>query len=469
MKRSNIISIYRALDKKEARELGKWLDSPVHNTRTDVQDLHRYLLAGDHLDNDRFLKKERVFRKIFPKEPFDDARLRQTVHFLNRCVEEFLAYRQWKEKEVDSRLSLAAALRRKKLDSPLQRTLNQVAKMQDDGPFRTEAFFRNEFLRRQEIYTHLVAADQRTHQTELQSVADALDQAYLIEKMKLSCEMLFHQAIFKTEYRTELLTPVMDYVERRELYHIPALAIYYYVLKAIIEQRDDNFYFESLRVTVTRHGDLLPTADLRNVYLMAINLTIPKINAGLEDFLREAFEWYRLGLENKILIENDRITRYTFLNVVRNAIHLDELDWVEGFLRDYPRYLSNDYRENTYQFARAQLLFARRDFDTVMPLLNTIDFKDDVHNIIGKTMLLQIFYDLDEFDAFDSGLDSMRTFVSRKQLNRIHELNFQHVIKYLRRLGRLSPTDRAGRRSLYEEIETVAPLSIKDWLLERTR
>ena len=121
MEKSSLIAIYRSLDKKEARELGKWIDSPVHNQRQDVKDLHNYLTGSNRLDRPAALEKERVWRKLFPKERFDDAKMRQVLHFLLKVVEEWMAYAHWKENSVAQRFSLAKQYRKRNLDRPYKK------------------------------------------------------------------------------------------------------------------------------------------------------------------------------------------------------------------------------------------------------------------------------------------------------------------------------------------------------------
>ena len=72
MKKSQVIDIIRTLDKSEVREFRKWLLSPVHNQREDVVQLFEYLMASNHLNEDKFLEKERIYRKIFGNEAYNE-------------------------------------------------------------------------------------------------------------------------------------------------------------------------------------------------------------------------------------------------------------------------------------------------------------------------------------------------------------------------------------------------------------
>ena len=92
MKKSNIVQVLRTFSKKEVRELHKWLHSPMHNQREDVLRLLDYLVEGKHLEKEEMLVKEYLFPWVYPKETYDDAKMRQSIFFLMRCLEEFMVY-----------------------------------------------------------------------------------------------------------------------------------------------------------------------------------------------------------------------------------------------------------------------------------------------------------------------------------------------------------------------------------------
>jgi hypothetical protein len=280
--------------------------------------------------------------------------------------------------------------------------------------------------------------------------------------------MLFHQRVSKAPYDIGLLEPIIDYVGEQDLESLPALAIYYYIIRAIRESdhNKDEGFFEKLRTTARQHGHLLPLKEQQEFYLMAINLLIPKLNAGIKSYVVEAFEWYRQGIENGILIENDRLSRYTFLNAAFVAIKLDELIWTEDFIDNYQQYLSDEHREQAAGFARARLYYAKRDYGATMRLLAQMDFKDHAHNLVSKYLLLKIYYELDEFDALESLLDSLAAYLRRKEIVEYHKVNGRNIIRLLRALARLNPYESDKKAGLRAEIESAKPLTEREWLLE---
>ena len=465
MQNSHLITILRTFSKKDFRDLRKWLSSPMHNQREDVIGMFEYLTANGRIDNEKQLRKEKVFQKIFPKEPYDDSKIRQTMHFLFKSVEEFLIYQELREDQVRSKMALASVYRKRKLDKAFQKTIKGVKELQEKVVFRNEHFLRNEYLLQQEQYTYL-ENQKRNISMNLQEVSDSLDTTYFADKLRQSCLMLAHQKVYKAEYQIGLLKEVLEYVEKRSFLEIPAISIYYYGYRALTSE-DNEHFFKSLREAIDQHGHLFPKSEIRDIYLMAINYCIGRANSGGETYIREAFELFRLGFDNKALIENGLVSRFSFRNAVGAGLKLKEYDWVDRFIHEFKQYLEKKYQESFFLHSLARLQFERKDYDQAMKLLVQTDFDDILVNLNAKTMLFKMYYELDEHDALESLLESMRTYILRKNLMGYHKTNYQNIIKCTKRLVRVTPYNTQQKEKLRDEIQAMKPLTEKEWLLEQ--
>lgn len=462
---NSLISIYRALDASGTRRLGKWLDSPIHNQRDDVRALHTYLTTGGRLHKTSALAKTRLWKRLFPETPFDDAKLRQTFYWALKTTEEFVAYEHWRQSGQTVQLDLTSGLRSRGLSAETARSLKKAKQYIEQEPTRNERYYRDQY------HLELEYDEYRQHHKLLerprfQQIADTLDLAYLIEKLKASWNMLFHQKLYRTEFDIRFLEEVIGYVKELDLEQHPVLLIHYYGFLGLKEDDASGRIISQLRDAVERHGDLMPRSDLRYVILMAINLCITNMNKGREPYVREAFEWYKLGLEENTIAENGLLTRATYLNIVANAVKLKEYAWAEVFIADYSHQLEEDIRENTERFARARIAYEQGGYKTAMPLLVQVDFKHPVYSLLAKTLLLKIYHELDEYDLLENQIDAMLTYVRRKELSDLHRNNFNNIARLTRQLSRLTPS-RGKRKALREKIEGTSPLSEKKWLLEQ--
>lgn len=467
MNNSHLVALFRTFDKKNFRELQKWLQSPFHNQREDVLLLFDYLTAGTCLQNEKSLEKERAFRKIFRGEAFDDAKMRQTMHFLLKATEEFLSYSELKGDDVRAGLALASVYRKRKLDKAFSKVLKNVEDSQKDYEYRNEHFLRNEYLVQQEKYVFF-EGKQRTVEMNLQEVSDALDMTYFADKLRQSCLMLAHQKVYKATYEIGLLGEVLEYVKSRDLLRVPAVAVYYYVYRAFTStEREENF--QHLKKVMFENTHLFPKSEIRDIYLMAINYCIGRMNAGDEQYIRESFDLYREGIEKGVLIENNNVTHFTFINVVLNGLKLGEFDWVEHFIHHYKKLLRKEVRDNIVHYSLARLHFERKDYKEAMHYLTQAEYNDILMNLNAKAMLVQIYVEEGELDALESLLESMRTYLQRKDIMGYHKANFSNFISLTKKLVRVNPYAAAPKDKLRAEIQAAAPMTSREreWLLRQ--
>ncbi len=466
MEKSNLISILRTFDKKEVREFRKWLNSPAHNQRPDVVDLYEYLMAGQHLFSEKHLAKAQVFKHIFPKRTYNDGEMRQSMHFLFKAVESFLAYNELFKDQVHSQTMLANVYRQRQLPKLFKKAMDASRKIQEKQPYRNHQYFENEYALQFEQYSYLSGLG-RDVPLNLQEVSDANDIAFLTNKLKLSCIMLSHQAVFKTDYKMHLLDDVLFNTERDKKYlDIPAISIYYYSYKAISEKKNEE-HFVQLKKQIKEHSDLFPSDEIRVIYLLAINYCIGQINAGKLKYYNESFELYELGMQKNIFIENGVITRFTYSNAIVAALNLGKFDWVDNFITDYSQFLEEKHRENYVRFYRARLHFERGEYNEAMRLFAQYEYDDILMSLHAKTMLMKMYYELDEFNALDSLIDSMRTYIQRKKVMGYHKAVFKNLLAYMKKLLKVFPNDKKQIEKLRSEIQTADPIMDRKWLLEQ--
>lgn len=463
MEKSRLIQILRTFSKKEVRDLRKWLQSPSHNQRDDVLALCESLVENDRLEKDDALDKEEVFSSVYPGMPYDDAQMRQVMHFLLKAVEEFLIYEEWNEDPVKARITLARVYRRRQLGKLFQRTIDSAKEFQEKQPLRNLSFLENTYLLEQEQYNYLSGL-KRTVPLNLQEVSDALDINFISTKLRQACLMLAHQTVFKVEYKIGLLGKVLDFVEQEGHLDIPAIAIYYYSYKAL-KERDSEPHFQQLKQVLHQYEDMFPESEIRDIYLLAINYCIGRMNAGVKQYVRETFDLYKRGLEKKILLQDGYVSRFTFRNVVTNGTLLEEFEWTEHFINDFQQYLEEQYRESIVHYSMAKLYFEKKDYDRAMPLLHQVEYDDILMTLNARTMLMKMYYELDEFNALDSLLESMRMYMRRKKVIGYHKANFRNIIHLTKKLANINPYESKQTQQLQAEIESANPLTEKKWLL----
>jgi len=276
--------------------------------------------------------------------------------------------------------------------------------------------------------------------------------------------LLSHQAVYKVKYDSGLLSMVLDYLKDSAHLNVPAIAIYYYCYKALTE--DSHQDFQKLKNQFLEYQHLFPKEEMVDILLLAINFCIKQINNGQDQYLQEVFHLYQLGLENKLLLIQNRLNRFVYKNVVASGLHLGELDWVESFINEYAPLIEAKYRSEYFRYNQARLLYFKKDYHQAMALLATVDSSDLLLTTDAKVILLKMYYELEEFDPLDSLLASFKTFLNRKKVIGYHRDKYIQLIEFTKKLLYLNHNDKEAKKALSQKIKAHSVME-KEWLLKQ--
>ena len=465
MKKSRLYSILLTFSPKDQRELSDLVASPFFNKRPQLPVLLRYLLQCIN-KNTIEPQREQAFKKMYPKEKFHDPKLRIAMSDLLRLTEEYLVQKNRQADDVAWRIELAGAYRQRNLSKQFQRTLRQAREEQQKQPLRNDNYFNNNYeINLEEL--KFITINKRVNTAILQDISDNIDFAFLTLKLRQTCFLLSHQNIQQAEYRFGLIEEITQYIQEQNFLKIPAIAIYYYTYFMLTQPQEEQ-HFRQLKALLEQHSEQFPVYEIRDVYLMAINFCIKKINNGQVAYYDECLDLYEAALSKDYLSENGILSRFTFSNIVGLGIKRGTYQRVENFIENYIESVEIAYRKNTLNFNLGRLDYAKKNYRRALQLLIMVDDKDPITVLIAKMIQLKIYYETDELEVLETHLDAMRTYIRRKQLA-YQATHFLNVIKYVKKMLTLNPFDKKGRMELIKAIENEAVVTERDWLLEQLK
>lgn len=468
MQNSRLLSLIQTLSNKEIKEIRKFLRDSYFNNRPEVARLFDYL--SECLQFYQVIPtKEQAFRKIVdatePPLAYHDQQMRLWMSFLLKAIEKYLVQDALFKDEVKIKTTLTAIYRERNLPKHLERNLRELQALQQKQLHRNASYYNNDFWIQYERY-RFASTNRRMSELNLQQMSDDLDIAYLSQKLRQSCLSISHQAVYKTEYDFGMLQEIIRYIEQQGMLNIPAIAVYYYGYQTLA-QPDDSSFFQAFKNSIVDYGHYFPAEELGDIYLLAINFCIKRYNAGDRFYLKDEFELYQQGLLQHLFLKNDLLSRFTYRNIVTIALILEEFVWVERFINEYKIKLHKDHRESMYSFSSALLEYSRKNYALALQLLQKSPYKDLLLNLAAKTVILKIYYELDEFDPLDAHLEAMRTFIRRKKIMAYHRENYINLIYFTKKLMESNPFEKKALITLRNEIENTKAIAEKEWLLRQ--
>jgi len=467
VEKSNLVNILRTLDKKEVRDLKKWVISPAHNQREDIIALYDYLFDNNVLKKGKKLGKELAFESVYPNEgTYDDAKMRQCMYFFLKSLEDFLVYKELKEDEMRAKSILAKVFRKRRLNKAFEKNMKSTVQNLEKQTIQNSLFHQNNYLLRSEE-VRFTALTSRGQEIDFQGLSDSLDIYFMADKLRQSTTLISHQTVYKKTYDLGILEEVLSFLEREKQYlETPAIGMYYYALKCATD-REEPSHFTNFKLQIEENSQFFPLFELRDLYLIAINYCINRLNVGMNEYLRELFNFYRKGITRKILMEEGILSRFTFQNLVVCGTKLKEFEWLSQFISEYDTYIEPKYRENVVHYSRSMLEFEKGNYDEAMKLLNQIDYDDILMTLSGKSMQLRMYYELGYEDALESLISSTKAYIQRKKVIGYHKKSYSNLLKYINKLTRVNPYDRAEKKKLMSLVQTENTLAAKHWLIQQ--
>jgi hypothetical protein len=351
------------------------------------------------------------------------------------------------------------------LSKHFQQSLSVAEQHQEKSKVRDIDYHEKSFQIELQQYQFL-SPKQRDAPKNLQELSSKLDLRILSQKLMNACRLLAHQAVAKQQYNFGLLDALLLYIEKEPaiLAH-PSIALYYYYYQAVVEE-DGEGYFQKYKTAFLESTDAFVEKELQDLYILAVNYCIKSINVGKNEYQLELFDFYNVGLQLRILLdENEILSQFTFNNITKLALRLDKIDWTEDFIEKYKEFVEPQYHETYIHNAYSMLYFAQGKYEETMTRLQQVDYKELFITIDAKVLLLKVYYQLEEYDVLESFINSFKVFLRRKDIMAYHQEIYKNFIRIMQKLINLPPFDKSAKEKLYKEVqETKAE---KKWLLEQ--
>jgi hypothetical protein len=469
MKNSDLAQVFLTLDNKDKRELRKFIQSPYFNQREDLVVFFDFL--EQNKDNLQNIEKEQAFKAVFKeKAKFDDLFMRHAMSQLLQLIKQFFAQQQWTSKPHQVNIDLNCALQARGLDDFFEKEQQRAF-----TALHTDTA-RNADYHHQKYQLELLAWDysrrkKRISNDTLQNINDSFAAYIATNQLRHQAALLAQKNVGGLENQLpERINPFLlateKGVETGLFTETPSVLLYYHSCRAL-QEVDAEQHFRSLIALLEVHWLAFPQAEVKDLYTLAINFCIKRINTGVTTFLQEVLNLYKMGLDRGILLENGELSRYTYNNVLLSAIALNEWDWALDFLEQQRPKLSLRERENAYRYNLAVYWFRRPDYDKVMEILRSVEFRDPLYNLDARRMLLRIYFEKAEWLALDSHLESFEMYLNRHRNIGYHRDLNKNLILFTKKIIKLVQIGEGSRARIKERILEAKYVAERAWLLEK--
>ena len=458
--------ILSTFEKKDWHWFGKFLSSPVFNQNLLLNRIFIFFRKNKN-EKKNDINPKNLFQSVFPNEAFNRDQLHYALGYFTRCTENYLAWDEWENDRDTQQLYLLRACRKRNIPQLFSSVFKKTQYLLQTAPRRDSHYYRLHYALEMEAYQQGMYAG-RSSADQLQPLFHWHDVAFVAEKLRNACLLLSRKKVQNVDLDTGLLPAVLDLVShKKELLEYPAVAVYYHGYLTLSEPEKESHFF-ALKNGLPSAREYFNADELRDIYLLATNFCIHRINLRQDAYLRELLELYQTGLSAGVFLENGFISRFTYTNIALLALRMKEYQWGHDFIERWKDKLPETQRQGAWALNLARYYCETGHFDLAMPLLQEMNSDDVLHNLMAKTMLLRMYYDTGAHNALQSLLDSFEAYLRRKrQMGNQQYTAYRNTIRFVRKMSRLPPGQKKARHQLRSDIVATELVAEKEWLLQR--
>ncbi|HMX88344.1 MAG: hypothetical protein K1X68_08190 [Saprospiraceae bacterium] len=458
MKLRDILSL---LDRKELNKLRKYLCSDYFCTDPNMIAVLDAMLP--ELNKNGIPDKQKIWKSIFGQKPYEDVRMRLLMSRLFGHVEKFLRQMSFEHEHLH-RLPLRF-FRHHAEDKLFLQALDDQKQMISRSPIRNESFYDYQYSVALEEYDFLVTK-KRQGEFNIKHISDSIEIAYCIKKLRHCCRVLQIHSIYKLETPFPFIEEILQHIEKQQWTDIPVLGFYYYNYQSILHPLEPN-YFERCVEIYNDHEDQFEEEERRYAFIDILNYCIRKLNEGSDQYYEVIFNLYNRGLDQGFLLDQGKLSRFTYRNIAEIGILMKNYDWVLRFLDRYKLNLERQYRDSFYQLEKARVLSDQRNYSKAIELLANLGFSDPLIELSTRLERIRIFFEMDELEVCQYHIESMELFLRRKKHVGYHTEYYKNFISYARKLLRPEKSDIHYWRQLRTQIDKEDKITGRKWLIEK--
>ncbi|PSR13895.1 MAG: hypothetical protein DA408_14995 [Bacteroidetes bacterium] len=415
MQESKLLKSIQQLDSRDRQRFKTYVNSPYFNQHQKTIELLDYLLK--HLDTSpQYLERQRVFKHLFRGEPYSEQLLFNTMSSLKKLFHSYLAQQHYEAQPFSEDIFLLESTFENNQFDLLKNRAKNLEKKLKNYPTKDKEYYRTQFNYLNVMAYYHTQHEDRSKSGLLQELNDQLDRYYLLEKLKLSCELTANQILMNSHFDFSFLVEVLTYYqqEKERFSQDKTIRLYYTILMSLREE-NEPIHYHNLKQMLREETDNFSLADQIALYSYANNYCVRQINKGIRVFQKELFELYQEGLRTELILSNGLLNEWNYKNITVLGCILEEFQWTAYFLETYKEKLPVNRQENSYNYNMAHLYFSTQRFSEALDHLLLVRFSDIKYHLSYNNLLLATYYSLGDTEALLSLIETFRIYVIRNR------------------------------------------------------
>lgn len=478
MRKAVLIKILKKFSPKDIKAFRKFLQSPYHTETKLLLEFFDYLRRFHPNYTSNRLKKEHLFQLFFSDKDYTKTeatrRLSNMTSQLKQLVEEFLIMQEFKKDKFLRKRMLAKAYYKTSHYGLFKSELEDALKSLEKMKYKNENYYLEKLLLYQLEFHHPQTFQKDKNGNTVKALMHYLNEFFILQKLYGGMDLVTRKKNQSKEYHIQFLDEILQLIKDEKKDDNPRFQLYYLIIQIFQNPFSEENYFK-LKNKFLHDKINLTKLEQRNVWSCLSNYYSYLIRENNDIDKHEIWELQKIGLDDEILIQNNRIKKEVFENIVVVSCFLKKFTWTKKFIEEYSTFLDVEGRNNTVTLSWTYYYFYQNDFEQVISLLREIEFTNHHYKSRTRSLLLRSYYELiekddDYYEAFLSLSQSFEKFLRRdKRCIGNYQKAYLNFIILIRLLAKIKLLDfrKQDYQEIIEKMKTMEFLVARPWFEEK--
>lgn len=480
MNDSRIIRLLKSFSEDEIKSFGKFIVSPFLKPARNTFDLYSYVIRFYPGFESPKLKKENVFKKLFPGESYNERKLINLMSDLTKAAENFIAVVSFLQDDTDFQLKLCKGYKERNMYPEAMKVINSIEDRLESG-FSSKKDYYSRFRH----LTNLKSAYYSKH-NDFKNVIKCERDLFEASSMQFICDYtqlkLLKDPVYITydeKIENEFISAVTECFDIEKLFEKLSkgshkfrqlIELQYYLIK-IISSPDKHEYYYTLKNKLLKNINKLDREERYFFFGHLMNYCVRKLDRKLTEFTPEGVDVFRRMFEFDAYSpeKSEYLDVLTYRNVIHFCISNKEEKWFEHFIRNHSDALSPEYRKDMQNLAFANLYFMKDEFENSLKHLSMITNEFFVFKSDLKILQLKVYFELAYLEQAFSMIDTFKHFIKNtKELSKPYKEYYKNFADYYLALIKIKSGNIKDEVSyIISNLKKEARVVSKDWLLKK--
>jgi hypothetical protein len=481
---SRLIEHFKVLNTYEATDFLRFTKAMCEYEKDIPEDTFlfvKYVLK--HIGEESKLKKETVYKNIYPREVWKNGRIDKLMSYALRLFKSYLVFQKYSKDdcELNEALALSAFYKKNGLQRLFELNVKQFSKITEEIKQPNSDDFLNQFLLEKEVFNFKTEFNTRKEGLNLPETVYALDIFYIVQRLELILGALVQNISLPfedSEKNNSLLEKILMLASHQTYTNNEIIQLYIQAIQLQIANNleiTDNIYNKFI-TKIDSYKSKLNQQQIFTFCTVARIYCTFQYNKGRSEYLSKLFNLFKMQLSIGALYQEGKIRASTLQNIVTTAIKLKEYDFVKSFLAEHENKIAGTFQADLIVAYNYALYFFEVDnYKKSQDLLpNYLDLEDIFYALAARRLEIKILFETEnnsKYDILGNKLDAFKNYLFENKKNqKISELLFNsnnNFIDLFKQIRITLKKDKERVEKLTLKLNETAAYAEREWLLEK--